>query len=79
VLGAGLVEGGEVTACQVIEAATDRVERALVGEDLGGLFQRLVLVDRRRFRAFELGTWRFAPGRPNAHAGDRDRQVIEAR
>jgi hypothetical protein len=44
-LGADLVERHDVAGGEVIEAATDRGERVPVGEDLGGLFQRLVLVD----------------------------------
>ena len=39
-----LIEWDEVVGGQVVEAAADRSEGVLLGEDLGGLFQRFVLV-----------------------------------
>jgi hypothetical protein len=59
-LGANLIEGHEVAGGQVVEAATELGERVLVGEDLGGLFECFVLVDRDEH------------GRGSAAPGDRD-------
>jgi hypothetical protein len=50
VLSTDLIEAGDVTGNQVIEATPDRVERALAREDLCGLLQRLVLIDRDEHR-----------------------------
>jgi hypothetical protein len=46
VFGKDLLERHEVAGRKVVETAADRSERVLVREDLGGLLQRLVLIDR---------------------------------
>jgi hypothetical protein len=51
VLGAYLLERHHVTGGEVIEPAADRRERVLVGEDLGGFLQGLVLVDGHEDRS----------------------------
>jgi len=40
------VEGGDIALSQIVEPTPDRNEGALIGEDLRGLLQGFVLVDR---------------------------------
>ena len=51
VLGAYLLERHHVTGGEVVEPAADRRERVLVGEDLGGFLQGLVLIDGHEDRS----------------------------
>ena len=46
VLGTDIIERRDLTGGQVVEPTPDRRERVLIREDLGGLLQGLVLVDR---------------------------------
>jgi hypothetical protein len=50
VFGTSVVEGRDLTGDQIIQPTPDRRERVLVREDLGGLVQCLVLVDRNQDR-----------------------------
>jgi len=50
VLGTDIIERRDLTGGQIIEATPNRSERALIRENLGGLLQGLVLVDRDKYR-----------------------------
>ena len=49
-LGTDIIKRCDLTGGQVIEPTPDRSERVLIREDLGGLLQGLVLVDRNEHR-----------------------------
>ena len=49
-LGTDIIERCDLTGSQVIEPTPDSDERVLIGEDLGGLFQGFVLIDRDKDR-----------------------------
>jgi hypothetical protein len=55
VLGTDIIERCDLTGGKIIEPAADRSERVLVREDLGGLLESFVLVDRDQHRGRSVG------------------------